>query len=101
MAEIRPNPAPRCNSCNNGGSCAGKLQRLRALDFAIVDAGLYLDAYPDSASALEYYKRLVTERERLAAAINIECMPLTSRDGAVGGKWKWTDGPWPWQPEAN
>ena len=92
MAEMRPNMP---------NTCEAMMKKLRMLDFAIVDVGLYLDAYPDSASALEYYRKLIAERERLAAAVNSSCGPLTSRDGAVGGQWKWTNGPWPWHTEAN
>ncbi|MBE6599701.1 MAG: spore coat protein CotJB [Ruminococcaceae bacterium] len=82
-------------------NCGAMMKKLRMLDFSIVDVGLYLDAYPDSASALEYYKKLIAERERLAAMINASGMPLTSRDGACGCSWNWTNGPWPWKPEAN
>ena len=77
------------------------MKRLRMLDFSIVDVNLYLDAYPESTTALEYYRKLIAERERLCAAINVECGPITARDGAISGKWKWTDGPWPWHPDAN
>ncbi len=87
MAETRP--------CDKGLLAMQK--KLQALDFSIVDVGLYLDAYPDSASALEYYGKLVAERERLAAQICAAGAPIIAREGAVTGKWKWTDGPWPWQ----
>ena len=81
-------------------NCAAAMKKLRSVDFAIVDTVLYLDAYPNSASALEYYRKLMAERERLAYTVNTQCGPLTARDN-VGDVWRWTNGPWPWHTEAN
>ena len=83
------------------GNCDAMMKKLRAIDFAIVDVNLYLDAYPSSCSALEYYHKLLAERRRLAEAINAQCGPLTARDNVSTDCWKWTNGPWPWQSDAN
>ena len=104
MGEIRMNGA-RFNDQTNTGSCSrdcgAMMKKLRMIDFALADMNLYLDAYPNSASALEYYHKLIAERERLAVSINSGCTPLTVRDNVSTTDWKWTDGPWPWQNEAN
>ncbi len=94
----------KMNSVQNGScrtDCRAMMKKLRTIDFALAETNLYLDAYPDSSSALEYYGKLLCERERLAAAINASCSPLTAREHTGTTRWKWTDGPWPWQPEAN
>ena len=77
------------------------MKKLRAVDFALSEIILYLDAYPDSCSALEYYHKLIAERKRLAEAVNAQCGTLTAYDNVSTDRWKWTDSPWPWQSEAN
>ena len=94
MNGARLNPEP-------GRDCNAMMKRLRTVDFALVEANLYLDAYPDSASALEYYHKLLAERKRLADMINGAGMPLTARDNVSTTEWNWVNGPWPWHPDAN
>lgn len=93
-------PEMRGNMPENG-SCRTLQSRLKMIDFALTDTILYLDAYPDSKQALEYYRRLVSERERLAASINEKCGPITARDNGERDTWEWTSSPWPWEAEAN
>ena len=88
-------------SMPENGSCRTLQSRLNMIDFALTDTILYLDAYPDSKQALEYYRRLVSERERLAASINEKCGPITARDNGERDSWEWTSSPWPWEAEAN
>lgn len=95
-----------CKSCQAGAeqlpsNCAGLMKKLQAVDFAIVETALYLDAYPDSQKALEYYQRLVKEREMLADAYHTRCGPTTAWDNKSTGKWDWVNGPWPWEADAN
>ena len=82
-------------------NCATLKQKLRVIDFAIVDTVLYLDAYPDNGQALEYYHRLLRERESLAESIHAQCGPTTAWSNESTQKWDWIQGPWPWEPDAN
>ena len=50
---------------NENRSCNATLKRLRAVDFALQETVLYLNAYPKSKQALRYYHRLIKEREQL------------------------------------
>ncbi len=84
-----------------GGGCPSLKARMQAVDFAIVETGLYLDAYPDSRAAMAYYQKLIAERETLAEAIHAQCGPTTARDNKNPASWDWIKGPWPWQAEAN
>ena len=82
-------------------NCKSQLENLRALDFAIVETGLYLDAYPQSREALEYYHALIAQREKLAAAYERGCAPLTVYGNRSKTSWDWVAGPWPWEADAN
>lgn len=75
------------------------MQKLRALDLAILDTVLYLHAY-DCDEALAYLAELQEERRELAKAYAETCAPLTKRD-AIGDKNRWTHTPWPWELEAD
>ena len=88
------------SSCRCSADCKQMTDRLREVDFAINETVLYLDAYPDCAAALNYYKELTAERRALMSAISEKCGPVTNTDNA-GGTWRWTHGPWPWQIDAN
>ncbi len=105
-------PSPRANQGGNGGcqggcssangACKTLLHRLQALDFSIVDTVLYLDAYPNSAEALGYYRKLIDERDGLIRQLAETChMPMTHTDNGSADAWHWISGPWPWEAEAN
>ena len=84
-----------------GGGCASLRARMQAVDFAIVETALYLDAYPECRAAMAYYQKLIAERETLAEAVHAQCGPTTARDNKNPASWDWIKGPWPWQAEAN
>ena len=86
------------NSCNNMKNAR---ERLRAVEFAMVDTALYLDVYPDCRGALEHYHKLMKERDALVAVVNKTYGPLTIGDVQSDDRWNWVDGPWPWEPDAN
>ena len=86
---------------SQSASCASLKKKLKAVDFAIIEVALYLDAYPKCRKALEYYNQLIKERDILSEAINRKCGPMTIRDNESCDAWTWTDGPWPWEAEAN
>lgn len=89
---------PPRKSCKG---CAQKLELLRALDFAIQETVLYLDAYPDCLPALRYYHELIRQREEAAGEYEEVCAPLTIYGNRSPDSWDWTLGPWPWEPDAN
>ena len=86
----------------NGMSCKQKQKKLQMIDFSMAETILYLDAYPDSAEAMKYYKALKGEREQILSEMRASgCAPICASDAAHGGVWDWTDSPWPWELEAN
>lgn len=94
----------RCNSANGQGNGANRchtlMNRIRAVDFALNETVLYLDAYPDSAEAMRYYQKMVKERKQLMEAYERECGPVTMY-GNTSNTWDWLSGPWPWEADAN
>ena len=83
--------------------CSGPrtmMDKLRAIDFALIEINLYLDAYPKCRRAMEQYCKLIRERQKLAETINNSGNPLTSFENGCG-EWNWVKGPWPWEPDAN
>ena len=92
----------RCNGNPTGGgnTCRTTMKQLREVDFSLTEVVLYLDAYPHSEEAMKLYRKLIGERKRLIEAYESQCGPLTMY-GNHGAKWDWTEGPWPWEPEAN
>ena len=40
-----------------------RLQRLRELEFALLETNLYLDTHPNSRKALDYYKKVKAARD--------------------------------------
>ena len=80
--------------------CCERMEKLRKIEFAIVDVGHYLNAYPDSECALAYYHKLIEERKCLLKTIHEECGPTTLFDNTSETCWKWVEGPWPWHVDA-
>ncbi len=95
--EMRPNNDTRPQPQN----CQRLKRKLQTVDFAIVETTLYLNAYPNCRQALDYYHKLIAEREALVSAINEKCGPICSRDNKSRTEWNWVEGPWPWELDAN
>ncbi|MBR2020266.1 MAG: spore coat protein CotJB [Clostridia bacterium] len=82
-------------------TCRREKMQLRALDFAIQETVLFLDAYPEHPQALAYYHRLCEERRELLAKHEKHCGPVSMYGNANQNAWDWVKGPWPWEPDAN
>ncbi len=91
---------PSNYNCNRG-NCRNDMKMLRALDFAIQETVLYLDAYPENRQALQYYHQLMEKRRELAEAYERGCGPLTMYGNQSHTSWDWVEGPWPWEADAN
>lgn len=84
-----------------GGGCRRNFAELQAVDFALQETVLYLDAYPDHAQALDYYHQLIDLRRTLMESYEKNCGPITMYGNKSRTSWDWVEGPWPWEPEAN
>ena len=93
-------PMRQRQSCPEG-SCRDHLKQIRALDFAIQETVLYLDADPENKQALEYYHQLLAQRKDVMEHYQKHCGPLSMYGNESRDSWDWVCGPWPWEPEAN
>ena len=93
---------PAMNNTAPGNSASGNmlLKQLQKIDFALVDVVLYLDAYPKCKKALDYYHKLLNERDKILVKLEEAGISMTSF-GNTSDVWNWTDSPWPWEYEAN
>ncbi len=73
------------------------MEQIRAVDFALYEIVLYLDAYPHSCDALETYHKLKEQREALHREYEEACGPLTPYGNESRTTWDWTNKPFPWE----
>jgi len=85
-------------NCNTRTSLLCKIQQH---GFAVVEANLYLDGHPYCTKALEYFKCQKAAYDKHVAEFEELYGPLTAHAGADCDSWKWIQGPWPWESEAN
>ena len=92
----------KCNmaGCGRGG-CNERMKMLQAIDFALQETVLYLDAYPENQQALDYYHQLLAQRAELMEAYESNCAPITMYGNKSRTSWDWVLGPWPWEHGAN
>ena len=76
------------------------LNMLRAEDFVVYEAALYLNLYPHDRQALEYFKCHRDKAAKLRAEYEGMFGPL-SINSVTCDSWTWTNCPWPWEKEAN
>ena len=86
---------------DNRVNCCALMKKISMLDFAIIETVLYLDAYPECAAALDYYHRLIEQREAYAKEYQGKCGPITNHGVRSCDGWTWVKGPWPWEYDAN
>ena len=88
----------------NNTNCSARNKLLRKIQkhsFALVEAHLFLDGHPNCQRALEYFTCQKEMLDRYVAEYEETYGPLTARSGACNDSWKWIQGPWPWEREAN
>ena len=89
---------------NNMNSCecdqfnqtrAEMLERIKCLNFAITELGLYLDTHNDDQKALCLHRRYCKEYRELTDKYQKVYGPLTIHFPC--NKWRWIEEPWPWE----
>ena len=73
------------------------MREIQIYSFAVCEALLYLDAYPDSRAALDYYNKYRALEQKAMSEYERKYGPISAPDNA--SSWQWTEGPWPWQNE--
>ena len=91
------NETPR----DTGATCHRLMEQIRAVDFALYETVLYLDAYPHSCDALETYRKLMEQREALHKEYEMTHGPLTAFGNQSTTSWDWMNKPFPWEYDAD
>jgi spore coat protein JB len=77
---------------------ARDLKNLQALQFALHETVLYLDAHPYCVQAMEYYKDIQSKAKAAYDDFTSKYGPLTAFE-VKGDNWSWINQPWPWEGE--
>ena len=76
------------------------LCNVQRLGFAMVEANLYLNAYPHSEEALKYFQEMTCAYNDAVSKYEAVCGPLTAAAN-TGDCWDWALTPWPWELGVN
>ena len=90
-----------CNNTSASNDARKLMHELQLIDFSLIDTILYLDAYPCSEEALDYYHKLLAEKNKVKELLEQIGYPIIAQGNTSTTEWKWTDGPWSWELEAN
>ena len=80
---------------------ATSLHQLQAMNFAIQELGLYLDTHGSDQEALELFNQYVEQYEMALQRYEERFGPRYQMSAGMSGTYRWTDGPWPWDYDAN
>lgn len=88
------------STCGNDGFDQNReemLERIKCLNFAITELNLYLDTHPEDEKALCLHRKYCKEYRELTDKYQKVYGPLTVQFPC--NKWRWLEGPWPWEGE--
>ena len=77
------------------------LKQIQTYNFAAYDMLLYLDTHPKDKKAFEIFRCLVKKLKEVKKQYEDNYGPLTPFNAASYDTFKWLEGPWPWEKEAN
>lgn len=73
------------------------LTELQALEFVLVELGLYLDTHKDDQEAFALFQQYAALEQEGRKAYEAKYGPLTQNAAAANKKYNWIHGPWPWE----
>ena len=87
---------------NNEENCkemtrAEMLQKIREYSFSVIELALYLDTHPQDQKALCLHKEYTKKLKDLMDKYQKVYGPLSIMYPCK--KWRWLEGPWPWEGE--
>mgnify|MGYP001330021436 CR=1 FL=1 len=77
------------------------LKKIQMYGFSLYDINLYLDTHRTCPSGLAYFRKYKGLYDEAVKAYNEAYGPLTAEQSKGDAAWEWTEGPWPWEKEAN
>lgn len=82
--------------CNNNDNIREEMiTKIKELNFAVIELGLYLDTHPEDEKALCLHRRYAKELKELKDKYQKVYGPLTINYPC--NKWRWIEEPWPWE----
>lgn len=90
-----------CNSCPSHCESHGNsqqeemLNKIKSLNFAVIELALFLDTHPTDNQALSLYRRYTNELKVLKDDYQKVYGPLDFYFPC--NQWRWLDSPWPWE----
>lgn len=72
------------------------LAELQALEFVVLELGIYLDTHQDDAEAFKLYQQYAAMEKAAKAAYEDKFGPITKSAAATGTSYQWLNDPWPW-----
>lgn len=72
------------------------LSELQALEFVVLELGLYLDTHPEDAEAMELFRQYVALEKEGRKRYEAQYGPLTQSATAQSKTFNWVNDPWPW-----
>ena len=73
------------------------MQELRRRQFAMMDAGMYLDGHPEDETALQYFRSMCKKHEQAQETYQKHFGPVNPCSAGMGKRWDWIDDLWPWE----
>ena len=74
----------------------GPLSELQALEFVLVELGLYLDTHQDDQEAFALFQQYSALKKEAKQRYEAIYGPLTLSSAASGERYAWLQDPWPW-----
>lgn len=74
---------------------------LQALEFVVLELGLYLDTHPQDKEALALFQQYTAMERTARAAYEEKFGPLMKGSAASGDSFRWLQEPWPWNFQQN
>ena len=96
MEECKNYDETRNNFCeSNNSERREMINEIKALDFSIIELGLYLDTHPEDKKAICMHKEYCKQVKDLKDKYQKIYGPLTIFYPC--NKWRWLEEPWPWE----
>ena len=77
------------------------LAELQALEFVVLELGIYLDTHPNDTEAFTLFKQYSAMEKAAKAAYESKFGPITKSGAASGESYRWLQEPWPWNYQQN
>ena len=77
------------------------MAELQALEFVVLELGIYLDTHKDDAEAFKLFQQFSAMEKAAKAAYESKYGPITKETAAAADSYQWLSDPWPWNFSQN